>query len=300
MARLPVEAETRRHAPRAVISAAVGTVLLCLYAIDFVVGGPMTLADGYLKKQVLPFLQKKRELGIDVEQQATREQHAEGAKDPSQETEYKAMHDAELAEESAADELSQDGHAMTKKHFHHGSKAVEENASSGPPWVVCTVFSLFYYCCVVAYSKRRMPEAEDWSDTQITEGLNKHRNDFRWGVTNCTSASCSTVFLACFCLPARAAHTWHSAGILHYWFGFCLVQLCGAVPVVLIRRRLRMLMGLEPRTCADCCTGCFCTPCVVIQEARVVDEVCNAASEEEDEPLLAPPMVDMPMGNPVE
>eukprot|EP00746_Dinoflagellata_sp_MGD_P020141 gnl/MRDRNA2_/MRDRNA2_146865_c0_seq1.p1 gnl/MRDRNA2_/MRDRNA2_146865_c0~~gnl/MRDRNA2_/MRDRNA2_146865_c0_seq1.p1 ORF type:complete len:317 (+),score=63.99 gnl/MRDRNA2_/MRDRNA2_146865_c0_seq1:91-1041(+) len=307
--------EPRKHGSTVAATAGFATLLFCLYAVDFGTGGPITKADTWMRNRALPFLERKvktlEKTYNDVKEQVKDEQRAEEAEERAEENSNKAVLEAELTEELAAQKLLKDGyvnidkaqkvaHAEVEKEFRENPWAFKSDNQGAPPWAVCTIFALFYYCRVVVYSKRRGTGKEDWTDAQRREGLSKHGDDFRWGVTDCMSSQFDTCFLSFFCLHARAAHTWHKAGLVNYWVGCAMVQMCGALPVLCMRRRLRAQFRLESPVCSDYVVGILCTPCIVIQEARVVDEVCNAECEEDGEPLLPPVTQGMPMKSPME
>lgn len=98
----------------------------------------------------------------------------------------------------------------------------------------------------------------------------------------------NTCIMAFFCPVVRWAETVHMAGLLTFWFAFWILAVCYlpvvffgfmglflVVPLVHFRQRLRDKIGVPSGNetyVTDCCFACWCSCCLIAQEARVVNE----------------------------
>eukprot|EP00929_Paragymnodinium_shiwhaense_P004669 TRINITY_DN10578_c0_g1_i1.p1 TRINITY_DN10578_c0_g1~~TRINITY_DN10578_c0_g1_i1.p1 ORF type:complete len:293 (-),score=42.32 TRINITY_DN10578_c0_g1_i1:233-1111(-) len=81
--------------------------------------------------------------------------------------------------------------------------------------------------------------------------------------------------LACCCGPARAALTYHAAGIVDYWPGLLLTLFCQPCMVFFMTAFTslhRKLGGATPNPCTTCLCAWCCNCCMIAQEAQAVDE----------------------------
>lgn len=84
----------------------------------------------------------------------------------------------------------------------------------------------------------------------------------------------TTRFHACCCSAPRAAHTFHSAGVLNYWFGLILMTALPCCTLFLadwctnLKERLG---GTRRGLCIGCLCSCCCSCCVIAQDAEAVD-----------------------------
>lgn len=84
----------------------------------------------------------------------------------------------------------------------------------------------------------------------------------------------TTCFHACCCSGPRAAHTFHSAGVLNYWFGLILMTAlpcCTLFLAVWCTDLKERLGGTRRSLCMGCLCSCCCSCCVIAQDAESVD-----------------------------
>lgn len=84
-----------------------------------------------------------------------------------------------------------------------------------------------------------------------------------------------------FCMPTRAADTYHSAGVLDFWVTMLLALFCSPCFILCImpckRSEIRHRLG-GSNQCGleEFCLAWWCACCVVCQEARSVDDALGA------------------------
>lgn len=81
----------------------------------------------------------------------------------------------------------------------------------------------------------------------------------------------------------RIADTWHAVGQVHYFVGVWVVQLCCPfLPCIgtFFRGQMRQRFQIKGACSRDFLLWIFCIPCVVTQEAKHVDHMCDVAEEE--------------------
>jgi Cys-rich protein (TIGR01571 family) len=166
------------------------------------------------------------------------------------------------------------------------------------------IFAIIYKNRVVD-RKRVLPPALTRPDSVGLPGP-----DFKYGLCSCFD-DCDVCMHTFFCWQTRAADTYHSAGVLDFWLTLIIALFCSpcfAICVMPFKRseiRNRLNGGSGGCACQDCLLSFFCGLCVIVQEARVVDEAlgvktkccCNLTGVEETRvPLvgevvsLAPPV----------
>jgi len=91
------------------------------------------------------------------------------------------------------------------------------------------------------------------------------------------------LFTVLFCPCMRLADTWHSAGLLKYYFGIWIPQCFFPVlPCVgaYFRGNIRDRFQIQGTCFHDLLLWTCCCPCSATQEAKHVDEMCALAEEE--------------------
>lgn len=93
--------------------------------------------------------------------------------------------------------------------------------------------------------------------------------------------------LYAFCCPAiRAAHTYEKADFTPFWYTFAWWTFCPIVGIMLAARNRLKLLALvrnmpplftKQQVLSEAVLMCFCFPCTVAQEARLVDEASQLA-----------------------
>jgi len=145
-------------------------------------------------------------------------------------------------------------------------------------WAVGTMlaFVLASFCYL-----GRVPKYDEQSQANPEE-------TFSSGHFGCLSDT-HTCFMAFLCPAIRWADTVHMAGVLSFWFAFWILSVCylpslaflvlwglfPLVPIVIARQNLREKLGLPAGNetwVTDCCFACWCSCCLIAQEARVVNE----------------------------
>eukprot|EP00929_Paragymnodinium_shiwhaense_P097051 TRINITY_DN58824_c0_g1_i1.p1 TRINITY_DN58824_c0_g1~~TRINITY_DN58824_c0_g1_i1.p1 ORF type:complete len:297 (-),score=51.81 TRINITY_DN58824_c0_g1_i1:164-1054(-) len=95
----------------------------------------------------------------------------------------------------------------------------------------------------------------------------------------CCSSSCATILHTICCAPARMATTLHVVGELNYWLALFLMTFCPFCTICAVQgcTEVPKKLGGETRNCcmALLCT-CFCTACVICQDAEALDRVTGA------------------------
>merc|ERR1719161_403387 len=128
----------------------------------------MTKADMWMRNQAVPFLEKKVESTYnDVQKGMKDAERAEEEQERAEEKYNKEVAEEELTDGMATQKILKDGyvdintmnkiqtvaHAEVEKEFREHPWAFKSQDNQGaPPWVVCTVFAVFYYFRVVVYS----------------------------------------------------------------------------------------------------------------------------------------------------
>ncbi|KAL4857904.1 Cell number regulator 11 [Chlorella vulgaris] len=94
------------------------------------------------------------------------------------------------------------------------------------------------------------------------------------GICGCFS-DCGTCCCGTFCLPCLYGENTEKLGEGSCFGNCCLYWVlsllgCQCCLAAGPRGRLRAAHQLGPSPCGDCCTHCWCGPCAVCQEARVL------------------------------
>jgi len=147
---------------------------------------------------------------------------------------------------------------------HHGRAVGINNLG----WMIMELIYglIYYYIIVMKYPKL---------DTNVKSPAAAKEIQQQNEIMACCHTSCPNNCLSWCCTGPRAAHTFHSTGILNYWPSLCLMTflprctLCWAISFTDLTPRLG---GGEKRSMltAMLC-ACCCTCCVVAQDAEALD-----------------------------
>lgn len=177
-------------------------------------------------------------------------------------------------------------------------------------WIVAP-FVYVASVCAVAYfyfrqkpvRERCMPEPEDWETLK----------DWKYGVFDCCSAPEISLW-SCCCPMIRWADTLSMAGLMGFWIAFVIyfaIYLLGSVAgpaegvihilLALIcagfRQEMRIKFRMERQGgmtyVEDCLLFCCCSFCMIVQEARQVEEACAVG-----EPVAVAQAVPVEAGTP--
>lgn len=139
---------------------------------------------------------------------------------------------------------------------------------SGSGWTLRILaqllFGIFYYSLIVS----RYPQLKQFP-TRMSTKLQMQNE-----VSAALDTTVSNCLLSWFCSGPRAAHTFHSTGIMNYWVGCCLMTCCPCLTLWIVNSTsgLKEKLGGESR---NCCMGClcafFCSCCVIAQDAESLD-----------------------------
>jgi len=126
------------------------------------------------------------------------------------------------------------------------------------------IFAIIYYFLIVKnYPKLDLEPTEEAKELQKLDAISA---TLQTSVPNC-------VFSVC-CWGPRAAHTFHSAGLLEYWAGCALMNCfpCCTLYIMNSFTPLNEKLGGEKK---DFCTGLLCAfccwCCVIAQDAESLD-----------------------------
>jgi hypothetical protein len=135
------------------------------------------------------------------------------------------------------------------------------------------LFGVLYYFLIVSKYPTLEPEAA--KNPKAAELQEKNPVMATFG-GDTTLANC---FLSFCCSGPRAAHTFHSTGILSYWFGLVLMTCfpCCTLFAVNSFTELNVKLGGEKAGIIQSCVCAFCCNCCVIaQDAESLDLMTGA------------------------
>jgi hypothetical protein len=132
------------------------------------------------------------------------------------------------------------------------------------------LFGLLYYYLIV--SKYPMLDSVKPTTEAIKlQELDELTATFETSIPNCLLSWC--------CTGPRAAHTFHSAGVLNFWPGCILMSLfpcCMLWWANSCTDIKEMLGGAKKNFCLGCLSACFCSCCVVAQDAQSLDLITGS------------------------
>jgi len=91
-------------------------------------------------------------------------------------------------------------------------------------------------------------------------------------------ASWPILFHSFCCSAPRAAHTFHSVGVMNYWMAFFLMTLCPCCTLFAANSYTDLnarLGGDKGNPCVDFLCACFCSCCVIAKDAESLDILSN-------------------------
>lgn len=135
-------------------------------------------------------------------------------------------------------------------------------------------FGVIYYFLIV----RNYPKLQS-ANTDTIEAL-ALRDKSPMGAA--MDASCSSLFHGFCCSAPRAAHTFHSTGIMNYWLGFlCMTALpcCTLCGVEQYSDLTIKLGGKQRGFFGNLFYSCFCSCCVIVQDADSLDLIMNVETQ---------------------
>lgn len=137
--------------------------------------------------------------------------------------------------------------------------------------VVCQlIFALIYYQVIVAHYPRLDTKPVLNAEAEALQNMD--------AVSACCHPSMSfpNAALSMGCTGPRAAHTFHSVGIMNYWLGCCLMTCfpCCTLFYTNACTDMNERMGGQRQNIFTACLCSFCCPyCLVAQDAQSLDLV---------------------------
>jgi len=128
---------------------------------------------------------------------------------------------------------------------------------------------LYYYLIVSKYPM--LDSVKPTTEAIKLQELDELTATFETSIPNCLLSWC--------CTGPRAAHTFHSAGVLNFWPGCILMSLfpCCMLWWANSCTDLReMLGGAKKNCCLGALSACFCSCCLVAQDAQSLDLITGS------------------------
>jgi len=184
----------------------------------------------------------------------------------------------------AESDVSTGGMAMLRgTMFNATMKAVEDAHAAGgsstwESWIfriaVQLIFGAMYYCVIVSKYPTKFEEYAVTAEAKALQNKDE--------INATCDTSCPNNFHAFCCSGPRAAHTFHSVGLLDYWAGCILMTLfpCCTLWLTNSCTDLNEKLGGEKRGfCMGCLCACLCSCCVIAQDAQTLDLITGAKTE---------------------
>jgi len=156
------------------------------------------------------------------------------------------------------------------------AKDQEETSGTGSSsvkysrFVAQLIFGLVYYILIV----RKYPELKDAQPSSHAVEM-QERNE----VMATCHVSGRNCLLSWCCSGPRAAHTFHSVGVLNYWPGLCFMTFLPCCTLCLMNAMsdLNVKLGGQRRNfCMSCLCAWCCSCCVIAQDAEALDLTTGA------------------------
>jgi len=148
-----------------------------------------------------------------------------------------------------------------------------QQQSSGMGWgdrvLIQLIFGLIYYFLIVS----KYPKMDGLKPTPKAVELQEMNE-----ISATMEASLPNCLLSWCCTGPRAAHTFHSAGVLDYWPGCILMSLlpcCTLWAVNSFTDLNERLGGAQKNFFMGALCACCCSCCVVAQDAQSLDYITN-------------------------
>jgi len=140
--------------------------------------------------------------------------------------------------------------------------------SYGERVIMQLIFGVLYYFLIVSH----YPKLDDVTSGGKVDEAKKLQELDELSAT--LAVSYPNCFLSFCCTGPRAAHTFHSTGILDYWAGCVLMSCCPCITLWIVNSFTELnerLQGEKRNFCMGAICACFCTCCVVAQDAQSLD-----------------------------
>jgi len=168
---------------------------------------------------------------------------------------------------------STDVHALldSLKKFQQNPQTQQKENEGSNDWVERVVFQLIFgvaYYFLIVSKYPMLDGAKPTAEAIRIQELDELSATFESTMPNCLLSWC--------CTGPRAAHTFHSAGILDYWVGCFLMSCfpCCTLWIVNSFTDLNEKLGGEKRNfCIGALCACFCSCCIVAQDAQSLDHI---------------------------
>jgi len=128
---------------------------------------------------------------------------------------------------------------------------------------------LYYYLIVSKYPM--LDSVKPTTEAIKLQELDELTATFETSIPNCLLSWC--------CTGPRAAHTFHSAGVLNFWPGCILMSLfpcCMLWWANSCTDLKEMLGGPKKNCCVGALSACFCSCCLVAQDAQSLDLITGS------------------------
>jgi len=137
-----------------------------------------------------------------------------------------------------------------------------------PRIIVQLIFGVLYYCLVVSHYPKldEVNGGRQVEEAKKLQELNEVSAAMEVSLPNC--------FLSLCCTGPRAAHTFHSTGIMDYWAGCLLMSCCPCITLWIVNSFTELnlrLQGEKKNFCMGAICACFCSCCMVAQDAQSLD-----------------------------
>jgi len=151
-----------------------------------------------------------------------------------------------------------------------GTSSIGSSSVKYSRFITQLIFGLVYYILIV----RKYPELKDAQPSSHAVEL-QERNE----VMATCHVSGRNCLLSWCCSGPRAAHTFHSVGVLNYWPSLCFMTFLPCCTLCLMNAMsdLNVKLGGRRRNfCMSCLCSCCCSCCVIAQDAEALDLTTGA------------------------
>jgi len=159
----------------------------------------------------------------------------------------------------------------------HPDEGKEGGAVSGGTWVsriaVQFLFGVIYYFLIVA----KYPKLDGLQPTPEAIKLQSENE-----VSATLEASFPNCFFSWCCSGPRAAHTFHSTGVLDFWPGCVAMSLCPCCTLWLVNSFTDLnakLGGVRQNIFMGLVCACCCSCCLISQDAESLDMITGAKTK---------------------
>jgi len=173
------------------------------------------------------------------------------------------------------------------KKVQQNPQAQQAEGSSGMSYservIMQLIFGVLYYFLIVSHYPKLDDVAGGFPITDAKK-IQEAKNKFNWvgakkiqdldEVSATLEVNLPNCILSFCCTGPRAAHTFHSTGIMNYWAGCVLMSCCPCITLWIVNSFTELnirLRGEKRNFCMGAICACFCTCCVVAQDAQALD-----------------------------